>query len=350
MRWSVAAAAVLLLGGCAHPLEIRNLDQYRSLARGDALEKRTAIGVIAAAPDEDSQRLIAAVGAALSKYSAQVVQPYTERDAGKVEVLARISVTPRYEGAGSNWFVNLPGLLVLAPSWNGYAYTVAYEFQVFLTRAWDNTKLDSFTVPVSLDVRHSSGMLLSSDYNPEVTEPTVDKGGDAVGDYVARDIVKRLNSEGRLWKLEPPADWIAAQPPAPPVASPPPAAPPVVSPPPAATPVPPLPVVPAPVLIAPAPPIAAPAPVPAAAPAPTPPAAPASAGPAQWAAGAQAKVRAGASVRVRMETGAQVAKGIDAATVLRLKSRVARDTGVWWYAVTPGGSGWVLEADLVPAP
>jgi len=475
MRSLAAAAAALLLAGCAHPLEIRNLDQYRSLARGEPLERQTVIGAIASAPDEESLRLIKLVGTALGKYSARVVQPYTERDAGKVEVLARISVTPRYEGSGGNWFVNLPGLLVLAPTWNGYAYTVGYEFQVLLTRAWDNAKLDSFTVPVSLDVRHSSGMLLSSGYNPEVTEPTVDKGGEAVADYVARDIVKRLNTDGRLWKLEPPADWVPPQPPpapvaevtpvpAPAVALPAPAVPPprAAAPAPEAKPIP-VPVVPLPVPAVPPLPVAAPVPeakpaplpvvqlpVPAApvakpapltpAPAkPTPPAAPvappvlttggiatlraggavrnrpttvgdvvalgsgplrigtgthnaigqwwyvsaggkagwalekdlapetpaaktpelkpappapvaAPAAPIQWAAGQQAQLRAGALARARMAIDGDAAKGVGPAAVVTLKTRIVRDGRTWWYVIAPGGSGWALESDLVPAP
>jgi len=406
-RSIAAAAAALLLVGCAHPLEIRNLDQYRSLARGDPLERQTVIGLIATAPDPDSLRLVNSVGAALGKYSARVIQPYTVHAAAETEVLARVAVTPQYQGSGSNWFVNFPGLLVLAPTWNGYAYTVGYEFQVLLTRAWDNAKLDSFTVPVSLDVRHSSGMLLSADYNPEVTEPAVDQGGEPVADYVAREIVRHLNTDGRLWKLTPPSDWVPPQPPPPPPrAAPAPA--PVV--PPAAAPV-----VPAPALAKPAPPVApavpkvlatgglaslraggvvrnrpttageavaigagplrlgsgtlnafgrwwyvsaggkagwaldkelAPA---AAAPAPAP-AATAPVAPIRWAAGHRAQLRAGAAARTRMALDGDVAKGIEPGAMLTLKTRVARDNGVWWYVISPAGSGWVLESELAPAP
>src|SRR5689334_10311080 len=115
MRTSVAALAALLLVGCAHPLEVKNLDRYGSIARGEPLERQTAIGVIAAAPDAESLRLVGLVGKALGKYSALVQQPYKAGADQPSEVLARITATPRYEGSGANWLVNFPGLLVLAP-------------------------------------------------------------------------------------------------------------------------------------------------------------------------------------------------------------------------------------------
>jgi hypothetical protein len=422
MRALFAAVAALLLSACAHPLEIRNLERYSSLARGEPLERQTVVGLVTSAPDVETQRLVAGVGKALGKYSARVLQPYDPK-AAQAEVVARITATPRYEGSGGNWLVNFPGLLVAAPSWKGYAYEVGYDFQVLLTRAWDNAKIDAWSMPVSLDVRHSSGLLLSPDYNPEVTEPTVSQAGEVLADHIARDIVRRLNSEGRLWKLEPPADWVspapapasvATAPMAPPVvtAPVPSIAPPTVAPQPAqavAAPPPtpeftagatavlrsggvvrmrPLPtaeplVVTAPTVklqsktrnaagewwfvaaggksgwvlagdlqaaastTAPAP--AAPATTPAPATATVPAPAPAPNAAPGWATGQSARLRPGVQARVRMAPDAEPAKGVDPAQPVMLKSRVKRDTGTWWYVVTPAGSGWVLEADLQPA-
>lgn len=312
LRLLVAATAALILVGCAHPAEIRNLDSYRSPAPREALERPTTIGVIASAPDGESLRLVRAVGAALEKHSARVVQPY-KPGTGGAEVVARISATPRYRGAGSNWFVNIPGLLVLAPTWNGYAYTIDYTFQVLLTRAWDNAKIDSWTVPVSLDVRHSSGMLLSSDYNPEVTAPAVDLALDPVADHLARDIARRLNSEGRLWKLEPPLDWVAPAGSAAPAAAAP--AAPIPSAAPAAAPV---------------------------TPAPATPGAPLSKGGA-------ATLKAGAKVLTRPRPeGVPVA--IPPGSVVRLGPNLRNDGGSWWYVSAEGKSGWAREADLAAGP
>lgn len=422
MRALFAATAALLLSACAHPLEIRNLDQYSSLARGEPLERQTTVGLVTSAPDAETRRLVAGVGKALGRYSARVLQPYDAK-AAPAEVVARISATPRYEGSGSNWLVNFPGLLVAAPAWSGYAYKVGYDIQILLTRGWDNAKIDAWSLPVSLDVRHSSGLLLSPDYNPEVTEPTVNRAGEVLADHVARDIVRRLNSEGRLWKLEPPPEFAAtAPPPPPPPAEGPsiattPLAPPVVAvpAPPATSPEPaaatearpaapelapgatvllrsggvvrmrPLPGAAAVATTSPAvklasstrnssgewwfvaaggksgwvlatdlqapasvaaPTPAAPATMPTKAPSPPVPAT-APAAPASWAAGQPARLRPGAAARVRMAADAEPAKGVDPAQPVRLKSRVRRDTGVWWYVVAPGGAGWVLETELV---
>jgi len=310
MRSLAAAAAALLLVGCAHPLEVKNLERYGSIARGDPLERETAVGLIAAAPDAESLRLIGLVGTALGKYSATVIQPYAP-EAGGAEVLARITATPRYAGSGANWLVNFPGLLVFAPGWGGYHYTVEYDFRILLTRAWDNAKLDAWELPVSLDVRHSSGLLLSSEYNPEVTAPTVDEAGEVVADHIARDIVRRLNTEGRLWKLDPPPGWVApghvaTRPVAPPAAA-------------ALTPIPPQ---------ASIPPAAATA----------------------WISGAQARLRAGATVRTRMAADADPVKGLGAGAAVTLRGRASREGRSWWYVAAPGGAGWVPETDLEPAP
>lgn len=329
MRSSAAALAALLLAGCAHPLEVKNLDRYGSIARGEPLERQTAIGVIAAAPDAESRRLVGLVGKALGKYSAQVVQPY--KPGADVEVLARITATPRYAGSGANWFVNFPGLLVLAPSWGGYHYTVDYDFRILLTRAWDNAKIDAWDMPVSLDVRHSDGVTLSADYDPKVTRPTVDEAGEVVADHVARDIVRHLNSEGRLWKLDPPADWVSPDR----VTTRP-------VPPPATT---------SPVPLAPAPSVPAPvtAPVTSAPPAAAPQVAPAPPPPAgTWATGQQARLRSGVSARVRMAADGDVVEGIEPGAAVTLRGRASREGRTWWYVAAPGGSGWVSEADLEP--
>lgn len=318
MRALFIATAALVLAGCAHPVEIKNLDKYQTIASREPLEKQTGIGIIVSAPDANTLRVANAVGPQLGRHSAKVVQPYTAAAAGTVEVLARISVTPRYEGAGSNWLVNFPGLLFLAPSWAGYAYTIGYDFNILLTRAWDNGKIDAWTMPVTLDVRHSSGMLLSADYNPEVTAPAVDAAGSTVGGHVAREIVRRLNSEGRLWKLEPPADWvppnaIATTPLPPPVAAPP-AAPPSVAAPPA-------------------PPVKPAAPA----------AAPAASG-APLAKGGQARLKAGGTLRTRPQPGGDPVT-VPPGSTLTLGPNLKNATGSWWF-LTGAVRGWALEGDL----
>jgi hypothetical protein len=328
MRALFIAVTALVLVGCAHPVEIKNLDKYQSIASREPLEKQTGIGIIASAPDANTLRVANAVGPQLGRHSAKVVQPYTPAAAGTVEVLARISVTPRYEGAGSNWLVNFPGLLFLAPSWAGYAYTVGYDFNILLTRAWDNAKIDAWTMPVTLDVRHSSGMLLSADYNPEVTAPAVDAAGSTVGGHVAREIVRRLNSEGRLWKLEPPPDWVPPQ-----AIATTPMPPPVVAP-------------PAPTAAAPAAVPTPPAPAKQAAPA-APAAAPPAAG-APLAKGGQARLKAGGTLRTRPQPAGDPVT-VPAGTVLTLGPNLKNATGSWWF-LTGAVRGWALEADLMPAP
>jgi len=207
---------ILLMSGCAHPLQVKNLSSYTSMSINH-LDKRLTIGIVPTTNEIDSKSLVKGIGEALGKYSAQVTLPYSTSSVKKVDVVANVSVRPEYRGSGWNFLVNFPGFLVWAPAWNGYIYKVNYNVDVSLTKASDGSRIDSWKIPVNLDIRHADmnrtwteiswfevgvialvGGVLFTQYDKGVTPLVAANTHTTVGDYIAQEIVNRLNASGQF--------------------------------------------------------------------------------------------------------------------------------------------------------
>lgn len=203
-----------LIQGCSHPLTIKNLNTYTNTSMM-SLEKPLSIGVIPQTGDIHCDRLVKGVGEALGKYSANVLLPYSKGSHREVDVLANINVRPEYEGSGWNFLINWPGFLIFTPAWNGYVYTVEYNVDVALTRASDNSNIDSFHIPINLNIRHAAinrtwteiswfevsfialvGGIVFIQYDDNVSPLVVEKIQGPIGDYIAQEIVTRINNAG----------------------------------------------------------------------------------------------------------------------------------------------------------
>jgi len=216
---STCMSGVILLlsvSGCTHQLQVKNLNSYRNMSI-NPLEKRIAIGIVPSTTEVDSKRLVKGIGDALAKSSASVLLPYSENSAKKVDAIAKISVRTEYKGSGWNFLVNFPGFLVFAPAWNGYIYKVDYYVDVLLTKASDRSKIASWSIPVKLDIRHADtnrtwteiswleigviafiGGIVFIEYDKSVTPLIADKIEVPVGDYIAQEIINRLNNSGEF--------------------------------------------------------------------------------------------------------------------------------------------------------
>lgn len=180
-----------------------------------SLDQPLTIGVMPQTGDVHCDRLVKGVGEALGKYSANVLLPYSKGSVKKVDVLANINVSPNYEGSGWNFLINFPGFLIFTPAWNGYVYKVNYKVDIALTRASDNSRIDSFQIPVNLDVRQAaidrtwteiswfevgaiaflSGIYFTQ-YDSDVSPLVAEHIQAPVGDYIAQEIINRINSAG----------------------------------------------------------------------------------------------------------------------------------------------------------
>jgi len=213
----IALAPVVLLTGCSHPLEVKNLNTYTN-TRMTSLEKKLTIGIVPHnTGDIHCDRLLKGVGEALAKYDAAVLLPYNQSSSRKVDVIAQISIVPEYKGSGLNFLINFPGFLVWAPAWNGYIYEVDYNVDVVLTKASDRTKIDSYRLPINLNIRHAAsnrtwteiswlefgviafvGGLFFIQYDDTVSPLVAAKVEAPIGDYIAQEIVNRIINSGKL--------------------------------------------------------------------------------------------------------------------------------------------------------
>ena len=203
-----------VVSGCDHPLRVKNLDSYTNTGMR-SLDKRLSIGMIPQTGDVHCEKLVKGVAEALGRYSADVLLPYSQGSSRKIDVLVNISVQPDYHGSGWNFLINFPGFLIFTPAWNGYVYKVNYDVEALLTRASDKKKIDSFKVPIRLNIRHAainrtwtevswfevgaialvSGFVFIG-YDGNVSALVANEVKTPIGDYIAQEIVNRINNSG----------------------------------------------------------------------------------------------------------------------------------------------------------
>lgn len=215
-RLSTLLSILLVISstGCTHRLEIKNLTDYRATSIG-SLSRRISIGVVTDEDDVTVKRLLHDIATELQKYG-DVVMPYTN-GGKKVDLVADIRVKPEYRGSGANFLVNFPGFLIWAPAWHGYNYHVNYQIEVSLTDGANSDKIDQFSLPVKLNIRHAEmdrtwtevswfevgvialiGGIYSTKYDDDVTPLVAEAAGKTLGEYVSSEIVARINASGRF--------------------------------------------------------------------------------------------------------------------------------------------------------
>jgi hypothetical protein len=208
---------IVFCGGCSHNLEIKNLDLYQNMNM-TSLDKPLTIGIVPSTGDLPCQKFLKAISTELGKHSARVLLPYSEGSQRPVDVKAKIVLSAEYKGSGWNFLINWPGFIIFTPAWHGYNYRNTYNVEILLTKASDNTKIDSFNVPVNLRIRHAdmsrtwsngvgwiefgitpfiSGFVFIG-YDDTVTGLVADKIRVPVGNYIAQEIVSRINNFGNL--------------------------------------------------------------------------------------------------------------------------------------------------------
>lgn len=211
---------MMLLGGCTHPLAIKNLDSYRAYGVS-SLDRPLKIGIASTVSEPEQRRLLDGVANALGGYSAQVVMPYAPNSQKEVDVVATINIQADHKGSGWNFLINWPGFLVWAPAWNGYIYEVKYTIDCTLTKGGTREAIDQFQIPIVLDVRHAAinrtwtelswlevsaiafvGGIVFVNYDESVTPLVVEKIETPLGKFIAQEIVKRINGSGKFAHID----------------------------------------------------------------------------------------------------------------------------------------------------
>ena len=204
------AAFLLLLTGCAHELEVLNLDDYHASGRID-LPSTATIGVLEGDIDPSAAVLVDGVAAGLARSGAQVQSPYRPSPDKPADFVARIGIKGSYDGSGTNFWLNFPGFLIWAPAWNGYVYKANLAVHVDLYKGSDTkTVVDTLDFPVNLDLRHAEmdrtwmevswfevGIIalvtgfIYTKYDTDVTPVLMRAIERPIGDYIAQKILAK---------------------------------------------------------------------------------------------------------------------------------------------------------------
>jgi hypothetical protein len=210
---------LLVTSSCSHNLEIINLGTYKN-KNLNMLDKNVTIGIIPSTNSPYVNKLFKGIATELEKYSADVRLPYSVENSMPIDVKANIDIRLDVKGSSRNFWINWPGFIIFTPLWHGYKYRNKYNIDVLLSRAADNQKIDSFSVPVNLEIRHSdsnrtwievsfldwsitafiSGFVFIQ-YDKNVTELVVDEIQMPIGNYIAQKIVSRINNYDGLGPL-----------------------------------------------------------------------------------------------------------------------------------------------------
>jgi len=199
----------LLLVGCSHTLEVKNLDKYNKTVFSINQTDRPNVGLVGSDGDADCSKLTSAIATQLQK-QANVTYPCKPGSDKDPEYLVEMKITPAYEGSFWNWFpISFPGFLIFTPAWNGYGYDAKYNFAVTILK--DGTQIDSFKEPVVFDIRHADmdrtwvelgwlevgitaliGGLFSMSYDSDVTPLLMEKVERPLGEYMAARIMQSI--------------------------------------------------------------------------------------------------------------------------------------------------------------
>ena len=210
---------LLVTLSCSHNLEIINLGTYKN-KNLNMLDKNVTIGIIPSTNNPYVNKLFKGIATELVKYSANVCLPYSVENSMPIDVKANIDIRLDVKGSSRNFWINWPGFIIFTPLWHGYKYRNKYNIDVLLSRAADNQKIDSFSIPVNLEIRHSdsnrtwievsfldwsitafiSGFVFIQ-YDKNVTELVIDEIQMPIGNYIAQKIVSRINNYDGLGPL-----------------------------------------------------------------------------------------------------------------------------------------------------
>ena len=209
VRLFLLVAGVSVFSGCAHQLDVKNLNMYRNTSLS-TLDKTMKIGVVADSKKMEGKRFVKEIADSLSKYNVHATTSVLN-NRSKLDVVATISVDSEYKGSGWNFLINWPGFLIFTPAWHGYVYEIGHNFTVLLTDGPSGKEIDSFSIPVVLDIRHAAinrtwteigwleygiipliGGIAFTEYDKTVTPLAHEKVGPVIADYMAQEIADRL--------------------------------------------------------------------------------------------------------------------------------------------------------------
>lgn len=210
---ALLVAGIFMLSGCTHALHITNLDE-QMMQPVAPLREPVKIGVSSGNEMHPlNKRYVAAIVTALKNSSSvgDVVYPYSQATTtAPVDVIIDIAVNPRYDGKGSNFFVNWPGFFIFAPAIWGYGYEAQIDTQVSMTNLKSNVTGQVSSAP-KYSFRHADfnrtwtevgwfevgiipliGGFVFTGYDTNITDQFISKVSPSYGPFIANKIMASL--------------------------------------------------------------------------------------------------------------------------------------------------------------
>lgn len=226
---------IIPIFGCSHHLEVKNINDYQSSTL-TTLSKDLSVGVVTSNDNKNGQILVTGAATSLSNYVGKIIYPYSQNNSQQVDVISKITVKSDHKGSVANFFINFPGFLVWTSAWNGYVYKPSYDIDVEMVNASDQSIIDSFSIPIRLDVRHSSidrtwtqitwleagiigliGGVVFIQYDDDVTHLVENEVKKIIGDYLAQEIATRLGNTSAYKTIINQKNQVRLMPPSPPL-------------------------------------------------------------------------------------------------------------------------------------
>jgi hypothetical protein len=207
----LAVLGSLLFIGCSHPMHITNSDDYFTPPSAQS-KKPVRLGVTSSSMNHpQNSKYVTAIVDALQKSSSieRVIYPYnSSAHQDMVDAVVDISIKTRYDGKGSNFFVNWPGFLIFAPAIWGYGYSAEIETQANIASVKDG-KSQQITIPTRYEFRQADmsrtwtevgwlevgiipliGGIVFTGYDNDITDEFIKNVAPGYGPYVAKKIVE----------------------------------------------------------------------------------------------------------------------------------------------------------------
>ncbi len=207
------AALIIIVTGCTHKLEITNLDDYR-VTPTPPIRTPHNVGVTSGnTSDPRNSWYVWAIVEAMQKNGniGRVIYPYNRAlHQDLVESVVDIAVNPRYDGKGSNFWVNWPGFLIFAPAIWGYGYNADLSTDISIASAQGDA-ISRQKVEPHYEFRHAAmgrtwtevgwlevgiiplvGGIVFTNYDSDVTDEFITTISPNYGPLIAQKIVAAL--------------------------------------------------------------------------------------------------------------------------------------------------------------
>jgi len=153
----VCVSSVVLFG-CSHALEVKNLSSYAAPLRMAQPDPEPIIGIRPWHGNADALFYYNALvsGIAQNPGVKQVQSDFVQiRPGGKnPDVVLDIQPTVEYRSSGWNFLINWPGFIIFTPGWHGYEYHADIVTKVDIQDVEGHT-LSTTSVPISYDIREA---------------------------------------------------------------------------------------------------------------------------------------------------------------------------------------------------